>query len=90
MAYQTENNNVQPVLPELMVIRKLETYISALLESKSDNLKAASSMPDCMMRVVVPPDRVRPANVKLNFQAVIKSAASAASPKTKIQESRGA
>ena len=27
---------------------------------------------------------------KLNFQAVIKSAASAASPKTKIQESRGA
>ena len=26
---------------------------------------------------------------KLNFQAVIKSAASAASPKTKIQESRG-
>ena len=28
--------------------------------------------------------------LKLNFQAVIKSAASAASPKTKIQESRGA
>ena len=27
---------------------------------------------------------------KLNFQAVIKSAASAASPKAKIQESRGA
>ena len=27
---------------------------------------------------------------KLNFQAVIKSAASEASPKTKIQESRGA
>ena len=27
---------------------------------------------------------------KLNFQAVIKSAASAASPKIKIQESRGA
>ena len=27
---------------------------------------------------------------KLKFQAVIKSAASAASPKTKIQESRGA
>ena len=27
---------------------------------------------------------------KLNFQAVIKSVASAASPKTKIQESRGA
>ena len=27
---------------------------------------------------------------KLNFEAVIKSAASAASPKTKIQESRGA
>ena len=26
---------------------------------------------------------------KLNFQAVIKSAAGAASPKTKIQESRG-
>ena len=28
--------------------------------------------------------------LKLNFQAVIKSATSAASPKTKIQESRGA
>ena len=28
--------------------------------------------------------------VKLDFQAAIKSAASAASPKTKIQESRGA
>ena len=27
---------------------------------------------------------------ELNFQAVIKSAASSASPKTKIQESRGA